>query len=86
MAPILPIEDVLADPHLHATGFFTEHDDAGLGRLRQPGVSVQFDGRRPPVAVPPRLGEHTAEVLREAGLTEAEIAALSGAPAAGTES
>lgn len=75
-APILRIEDLVADPHLLATGFFTEHEDPSMGRVRQPGVAVRFDGQRPPVAVPPRLGEHTEGVLREAGLTEAEIAAL----------
>jgi crotonobetainyl-CoA:carnitine CoA-transferase CaiB-like acyl-CoA transferase len=30
------------------------------------GVPVKFDRERPPVRLPPRLGEHTEEVLREA--------------------
>ena len=74
--PILRIEELVADPHLLATAFFTEHEDAGLGRVRLPGVAVRFDRQRPPVDLPPRLGEHTEEVLGEAGLTEAEMAVL----------
>ena len=62
------LEDLTEDPHLRETGFFTSIDDPQLGRVRFPGVPVLFDRERPPVALPPRLGEHTAEVLREAGV------------------
>jgi len=41
-----------------------------------PGVPLKFDGVRPGVRVPPRLGELTSEVLEEAGFTADEIAAL----------
>jgi crotonobetainyl-CoA:carnitine CoA-transferase CaiB-like acyl-CoA transferase len=37
---------------------------------------VLFDGERPPVAAPPRLGEHTAAILSEAGFTAEDIEAL----------
>ena len=59
------LEDLPHDEHLRATAFFATLDDAKLGRLRFPGVPVKFDRERPPVRMPPRLGEHTSEVLRE---------------------
>ena len=59
------LEDLPHDEHLRATAFFATLDDAKLGRLRFPGVPVKFGRERPPVRMPPRLGEHTSEVLRE---------------------
>jgi crotonobetainyl-CoA:carnitine CoA-transferase CaiB-like acyl-CoA transferase len=61
------LEDLNSDEHLRATGFFAELSDAGLGRVRFPGVPVRFDRQALPVRLPPRLGQHTDEVLREAG-------------------
>jgi len=89
-APVLKIDDLLHDEHLEETGFFEHLSDSRLGALLFPGVPLKFDGVRPGVRVPPRLGEHTREVLEEAGFAADEIAALlaSGAdrqsPAAGT--
>jgi crotonobetainyl-CoA:carnitine CoA-transferase CaiB-like acyl-CoA transferase len=64
--PVVAERELFAAPeHLHWPG--------GLPLLRLP---IDHDGtgiRRPP----PKLGEHTAEVLREAGMDEAAIARLS---------
>ncbi|MFD0666221.1 CaiB/BaiF CoA transferase family protein [Ramlibacter sp. MAHUQ-53] len=73
-APVNELADLKDDPHLRATGFFEEMPSAG-GTLRFTGVPVRFDGRRPPVGLPPHLGEHTREALAEAGATEDQIAA-----------
>lgn len=67
-APVTRLADLPEDPHLAATGFFQELDDPHMGRLRFPGVPVKFDGQRPPVGMPPRLGEHTRASLAAAGL------------------
>ena len=68
------IEDLITDEHLVATGFWKEMDHPTEGRLRLPGVPVTFsetpgDIRRHP----PRLGEHSREVLAEAGYSSSLI-------------
>jgi crotonobetainyl-CoA:carnitine CoA-transferase CaiB-like acyl-CoA transferase len=41
------------------------------------GIPVEYDGSPATIRrLPPRLGEHTGEVLAEAGLSAAEIVAL----------
>jgi crotonobetainyl-CoA:carnitine CoA-transferase CaiB-like acyl-CoA transferase len=74
-ARVIPLAALESDPHLVATDFFTRVETPA-GPLRYPGVPVLFDGERPPVAAPPHLGEHSVQVLSEAGFDEADIAAL----------
>jgi crotonobetainyl-CoA:carnitine CoA-transferase CaiB-like acyl-CoA transferase len=76
-APLRRLADLESDPHLVATGFFQEMHDPQLGTLVMPRAPLKFDGACAPVGrLPPRLGEHTREVLAEAGLTENCIEAL----------
>ncbi|MDT4855914.1 hypothetical protein FQZ97_902870 [compost metagenome] len=71
------LDDLLDDPHLEAVGFFQELPCGdGQGRVRLSGTGVRFDGSPGPFASPPQLGEHTREVLTEAGFVEEEIAHL----------
>lgn len=52
-------------------------DDPAAGTYRTVGVPFRLDGNRPRLPRPaPRLGEHTRDVLVEAGLTEQGIDAL----------
>ena len=74
-ARVIPLGALETDPHLVATGFFTQVETPA-GPLRYPGVPVLFDGVRPPVSAPPHLGEHTRQVLNEAGFSDADITAL----------
>lgn len=74
------VAELADDPHLVATGFWQELELAGEGVLRMAAPAPEFSGtpaaiRRPP----PRLGEHSREVLLEAGLDEAEVERLAGA-------
>lgn len=76
VARVNGLDELVDDPHLRATGFFEQIDDPAMGTLRFPGAPVRFDGERGHVTVPPRLGEHTHEVLAGIGLSDDEIAAL----------
>jgi crotonobetainyl-CoA:carnitine CoA-transferase CaiB-like acyl-CoA transferase len=78
--PCGPINDyaqVFADPQVTARGMAVEVEHPTLGRIRALGSPIKMSetpplvGRRAPL-----LGEHTEEVLREAGLSDQEIARL----------
>ncbi|CAN5834660.1 CaiB/BaiF CoA-transferase family protein [soil metagenome] len=78
-APLQRPQDVVADPHAEAAGCFVEVQDRHGGSFRAPNTPVRFPGfdhgaRRPA----PGLGEHTAEVLAEAGYSPGEIERLRG--------
>ncbi len=62
-SPVLSLDELIDDQHLDQVGFFTSLHDPDLGELRMPGVPVLFDGQRPPIAMPPRLGQHTDQIL-----------------------
>src|SRR3954471_190586 len=78
--PVMPMHDlngVLHDPHLAATGFFPVVNPPTEGRIRNMRPSARFS--ETPVEtkrLAPRLSEHSAEILREAGFSPDEIAAL----------
>jgi crotonobetainyl-CoA:carnitine CoA-transferase CaiB-like acyl-CoA transferase len=70
---------LLENPYLRETGFFGLAEHPAEGRVRVPAVPARFS--ESPAAVRrlwPRLGEHTEEVLREAGFDAAEIAEVRG--------
>jgi crotonobetainyl-CoA:carnitine CoA-transferase CaiB-like acyl-CoA transferase len=79
------LEDLATDPHLNAVGFWQFVDHPTEGKLRMPAFPVNFGATPADVRRhAPRLGEHTAEVLREAGLTGEKIEALCASGAAMT--
>ncbi|MBV8619191.1 MAG: CoA transferase [Curvibacter sp.] len=75
-APVARLDELPQDPQLAATGFFASVHDPAMGELRFARPSVRIDGTQAPIAMPPRLGQHTRELLREAGLGDAEITQL----------
>ncbi len=82
--PVHSVESLMEDPHLKATGFFQSLDHPTEGRIRSMAVPSTWSKSQPAVTrLAPRLGEHSAEVLREAGFSDAEIAALVAGKAAG---
>ena len=71
------LEDLLDDPHLVETGFWEMREHATEGLLRFPSNPLQMPATPPSIRVlPPRLGEHTAEVLAEHGFAAAEVERL----------
>jgi crotonobetainyl-CoA:carnitine CoA-transferase CaiB-like acyl-CoA transferase len=78
--PVMPMHDLeslLTDPHIAATNFFPVVDHPTEGRIRNMRPSARFS--ETPVEtqrLAPRLSEHSAEILQEAGFTTNEIAAL----------
>ena len=74
-APVNTTAEVLDDPQAIAAGAFVDvPGGAGLRAHRAVATPVSFpgpDGRDAarPRAACPRLGEHTAEILAELGLT-----------------
>jgi crotonobetainyl-CoA:carnitine CoA-transferase CaiB-like acyl-CoA transferase len=82
-SPVRTPQDLLSDPHLADVGFF-ETRFAGptpVKRTLRQAINVEDVGSGPDLP-PPSLGADTADVLRAAGCSEAEIAAaLSGAKA-----
>jgi crotonobetainyl-CoA:carnitine CoA-transferase CaiB-like acyl-CoA transferase len=79
------LEDLITDPHLTATGFWQFQDHPTEGRLRMASFPVNFGATPASITRPaPRLGEHTVEVLREAGLSNQDIDKMTASGAAMT--
>jgi crotonobetainyl-CoA:carnitine CoA-transferase CaiB-like acyl-CoA transferase len=83
--PVLNLDEALASELVRAREMVVEIDQPGIGEVSLLGHPVKL-ARTPadPTRPAPALGEHTEEVLREAGLDEEAVATLleSGAAAA----
>lgn len=75
--PMHSLDSLIDDPHLAATGFFEVEAHPSEGPVRRIGSPVRWSETPSRATRPaPRLGEHSAEVLGEAGYTREEIARL----------
>src|SRR3984885_8703115 len=78
--PVLPMHDLesmLSDPHLVATNYFPVVDHPTEGAIRNMKVSATWsETPAEPTRLAPRLNQHGAEILREAGFSAEEIAAM----------
>jgi crotonobetainyl-CoA:carnitine CoA-transferase CaiB-like acyl-CoA transferase len=77
MMPLHSIESLIDDPHLRAVGFFEHIEHPSEGALLSMKVPSRWSRSQPRAGLPaPRLGQHSAQVLKEIGYSDTEIAAL----------
>mgnify|MGYP000969970845 FL=1 len=68
------LDDLFTDPHLEAVGFWQDFDHPTEGKLKMPGFPVKFS--ETPATIrkhAPNFGEHSLEILAEAGIDEETI-------------
>jgi crotonobetainyl-CoA:carnitine CoA-transferase CaiB-like acyl-CoA transferase len=76
LGPVNSIAEALADPQVQARGIITAQASASESLPRLRSIPLLSDAPPRLLTPAPRLGEHTAALLTEAGYTEGEIAAL----------
>ena len=68
------LEDLFHDPHLEAVDFWQSYEHPTEGQLKMPGFPSKFS--KTPASIrkhAPKLGEHSKEILAEAGIDEKTI-------------
>lgn len=85
VGPMNSLDDIFDDPHLDAIGFFRRVEHPTEGTLIDISIPTEWSASPPEVRrLAPGLGEHTREVLLEAGFHAADIDAFTRAGAFGT--
>lgn len=75
--PVYGYADLVDDPQIKHNGTFVEYDHPTEGHVKTPGFPIRFS--KTPSRVErgaPVVGQHSREILAEAGLSEAQIEAL----------
>ncbi|WP_152047795.1 CaiB/BaiF CoA transferase family protein [Aureimonas psammosilenae] len=80
--PVYGYGDLVADEQIRHNGTFVEYDHPTEGRVKTPGFPIRFS-KTPSIVArgAPLTGEHTRQVLEEAGYDVARIAGLADAGA-----
>ncbi|QPT41166.1 Formyl-coenzyme A transferase [Oligella ureolytica] len=73
VTPINSIKDLEQDRHLQDVGLFIDIKDEQSNKYTFTRNPVLIKGSSVKAKLPPKLGEHTAEVLRDIGLSKEEI-------------
>lgn len=73
------LTDLLEDPHLRGSGFLHQRDHPDVGKYYAMHHPVNFSETPANIRQePPRLGQHTEDVLRELGFDEADVERMKG--------
>jgi crotonobetainyl-CoA:carnitine CoA-transferase CaiB-like acyl-CoA transferase len=76
-AAFAKITEIAEQPHLKAVGMIATLDHPSEGKIRQARPSARFSETPAEIRhMPPRLGEHSRAVLREAGFTDEDVASM----------
>jgi len=76
-AAFAKITEIAEQPHLKAVGMIATLDHPSEGKIRQARPSARFSDTPAEIhRMPPRLGEHSRAILREAGFTEEDVASM----------
>ena len=83
-APINTLPELWAHPQIAASNIIQEYSSPHFGSIKTVARAVRFDGNISSVTnPPPRLGEHTRDVLREIDYSDDEINAFQRAATVG---
>lgn len=75
--PVYSYDDLLDDPQVRHNGSFVTYDHPTEGTVTTPGFAFSMSATPPAVSRPaPTTGQHTVEVLTDAGLPAEQIAGL----------
>ena len=75
VAPVYELDEIERDPQLRAREMIVDLPHPDFGTVTQVGISVKLSETPGSIrSFAPRRGEHTDEVLREAGLSDDEVA------------
>lgn len=85
-SPVNTIDKVVQQPQVHARDMIQEMNLDGLGMMSMAGLPIKFSESPGAIRLPPpRLGQHTAEILAESGYSPGQIADLARSGAIGLD-
>ena len=71
------MDEVFSDPHVVHRQMVVEVDDPKAGKVKQIGIPIKLSDTPGSIRnLSPMLGEHTSEILAEAGFTDQELERL----------
>jgi crotonobetainyl-CoA:carnitine CoA-transferase CaiB-like acyl-CoA transferase len=75
--PVYGFEQIMADPHIKARKMVVDIDHPKIGPMKTLGLPIKSTGDLTAIRKPaPMLGQHSEEVLRELGYSDADIRTL----------